>query len=363
MNNLIIPMAGKSSRFPNMRPKWMLTHPSGNFMVLEAIKGLELLNYNKIYFIFLKEHEDNFSFLNGFKEELDNMSILNRSEFVFLDNITKDQPETVYNAIKQANIKGSITIKDSDNYFKSKFINSNSICYYDLNKSNLIKPKNKSYIVKDINETITNIVEKDVISPYFCVGSYTFHSVEEFSYYYDKLPKGNECYISNIIYEMILDGKHFQSNLVSNYLDWGTLQDWNLFKKTYATLFVDIDGTLVLNSSAHFPPYIGNTKPIVENIEILRELYVTGRFQIILTTSRPEKYRAQTISQLKKEQIPYDNLIMSLFHSKRIIINDFGVSNPYKSCDAINLRRDSGNLKEILRDALGVDYEFVLSFE
>ena len=25
--NLIIPMAGKSSRFPNMRPKWMLTHP------------------------------------------------------------------------------------------------------------------------------------------------------------------------------------------------------------------------------------------------------------------------------------------------------------------------------------------------
>ena len=54
MNNLIIPMAGKSSRFPNLKPKWMLTHPSGRFMVIEAILGLNLNDVDKIFFVFLK---------------------------------------------------------------------------------------------------------------------------------------------------------------------------------------------------------------------------------------------------------------------------------------------------------------------
>jgi hypothetical protein len=124
---------------------------------------------------------------------------------------------------------------------------------------------------------------------------------------------------------------------------------------------VDIDGTLVINSSSHFPPYIGNTSPIQQNIEILQELYNTGRFQIILTTSRPEKYRMATIQQLEREKIPFDNLIMSLFHSKRIIINDYSISNPFKSCDSINLKRDSSDLKEILKESLGVDYEYIFS--
>ena len=39
---VIVPCAGKSSHFPNMRPKWMLTHPDGNMMVKEAIEGLNI---------------------------------------------------------------------------------------------------------------------------------------------------------------------------------------------------------------------------------------------------------------------------------------------------------------------------------
>ena len=48
---------------------------------------------------------------------------------------------------------------------------------------------------------------------------------------------------------------------------------------------------------------------------------------------------------------------MGLNHSKRIIINDYSNSNPYKSCDAINLKRNADDLKEILRESLGIDYE------
>ena len=53
MKTLIVPMAGQSSRFPNTRPKWMLTHPATNrFMVTESISGINLDFFDKIYFFF-----------------------------------------------------------------------------------------------------------------------------------------------------------------------------------------------------------------------------------------------------------------------------------------------------------------------
>ena len=72
MQTLIIPMAGRSSRFPNMRPKWMLTHPMTNrFMATESILGLNLDFFDEIYFICLQEHEDQYKFVKGFTEELE----------------------------------------------------------------------------------------------------------------------------------------------------------------------------------------------------------------------------------------------------------------------------------------------------
>ena len=59
MRTLLVPMAGRSSRFPDLRPKWQLTHPMTNrFMVTEAILGLNLDCFDNIYFICLQEQED-----------------------------------------------------------------------------------------------------------------------------------------------------------------------------------------------------------------------------------------------------------------------------------------------------------------
>ena len=356
---LIIPMAGSSSRFPNLKPKWMLTHPNGKFMVLQAISGLNLASFNKIIFVCLKEHEEKHQFTKGFKAELKDMGIDMKSEILYLDNSTKHQSETVAQAIQAFEIKGPIFVKDSDNYFEIEYKGDNSICYFDLNQSGLIKPKNKSYIEIDEFGFISNIIEKQVLSPYFCVGGYGFQSAEDFLTYLAKIEQETqgEVYLSNVIFEMILHGGKFCSSIVVNYKDWGTLEDWDRYKRTYATLFVDIDGTLVKNSSAHFPPYIGNTPPLEENLSILKKLHQTGKFQIILTTSRPEEFREETVNQMKKLSLPYNHLIMGLLHAKRIIINDYSKSNPFKSCDSINLKRDSEDLKEILKEALGTDYE------
>jgi hypothetical protein len=355
--NLIIPMAGKSSRFPNLKPKWMLTHPSGNFMVIEAITGLNLDEFEKIYFVYLKEHEEIHHFLKGFTEELEVLNLLGKTEFVVLEEPTVDQPQTVYNAIKQANITGPIFIKDSDNKFNYSYNGQNIVCYADLNDVGLIKPKNKSYIQINNEGTVLNIIEKKVISSNFCVGGYGFDSADAYCTAFDNLQLDTERYISNIIYSEILGKVIFYGDKVSHYADWGTVEDWDRFKRSYATLFVDLDGTLVINSSWHFPPYVGESEPIQANVDIIKQLQQSGKFEIIITTSRPEKFRDITIEQLKRLGVKYKSLLMGLNHSKRIIINDYSKSNPYKSCDAINLKRNSDDLKEILRESLGVDYE------
>ena len=56
MNNLILPVAGLSSRYPNMRPKWLLTMPDGKLMIEKSITGLEINKFNKVYVVVLKEH-------------------------------------------------------------------------------------------------------------------------------------------------------------------------------------------------------------------------------------------------------------------------------------------------------------------
>jgi len=349
MRNLIIPMAGNSSRFPNMRPKWMLTHPmTGRFMAIEAILGLNLEFFDHIYFVCLKEHEEKYQFHNGFAHELEALNLLEKSHIIFLDKQTKSQSETVCELIHKSNIDGFIFIKDSDGYYECEITEPiNQVAYFDLNDMENINAKTKSYLQFDINHIITNIVEKKVISSTFSVGGYGFESAVEFCEIYKKLSDiDGECYVSHIIFEMILSGSLFSGLPTTDFKDWGTLDAWNAYKKQYKCLFVDIDGTLVTNSSTLFPPYVGEGIAIQENIDYLNELYSSGKVKIILTTSRPEEYKETTLNEMKEKGISYDQLIMGLPHAQRVVINDFARSNPYPSAKAINIPRNANNLRE-----------------
>lgn len=344
-------MAGKSSRFPSMRPKWMLTHPMTNkFMVIESISGLNLDFFDKIYFVCLQEHQDKFQFELGLKNELSEIGVDGKSKIVYLNQQTRSQSETVAKAIIQENISGFIFIKDSDGYYECNITEpSNQIAYFDLNDQDNINARNKSYLELDINGYVTNIVEKKVISSKFSAGGYGFSDSNKFIEFYNKLDGlSGECFVSNVIFEMLLSGTRFNGLSVKNYKDWGTIDSWNSYKSQYKCLFVDIDGTLVTNSSTHFPPYIGDGNSLTKNIELLRKLYNSGKVKIILTTSRPEKYREMTVNEMKQKDIPYNQLIMDLPHCKRIVINDFSKSNPYPSCEALNVPRNLDDLQEYL---------------
>ena len=44
MKTLLLPVAGKSARYPGMRPKWLLTMPNGKLMIEQSISKIEAPN-------------------------------------------------------------------------------------------------------------------------------------------------------------------------------------------------------------------------------------------------------------------------------------------------------------------------------
>ena len=54
---LLLPVAGRSSRFPGFRPKWLITLPNGQIMLERSLSGLKLDNIDEIVIIMLSEHK------------------------------------------------------------------------------------------------------------------------------------------------------------------------------------------------------------------------------------------------------------------------------------------------------------------
>jgi hypothetical protein len=162
------------------------------------------------------------------------------------------------------------------------------------------------------------------------------------------LREQDDLYISHLVYQMILAGKIFVAPVCADYEDWGTLRDWNRFKSQYATIFIDLDGVLVINSAEYFEPLWGQTEGIDANIRVLNQLYDSNRVQVVITTSRKESAREITIQQLKRIGVQFHQLVLGLNHGKRIIVNDYAQSNPFKSCDAVNIARDADELRTML---------------
>jgi hypothetical protein len=350
MKNLILTAAGLSTRFNGTKLKWMLTHPSGNWMLYESLKGVDFSKIDKVYLTFLKTHIEQYNCLNGIKMCINDLGITDKSEIVLLNESTKNQPETVFVTINKMSIKGQIIIEEVDHYFKHDIIDDNFLCYYNLNNTKNINPSNKSYLKIDDNNNVIEIVEKNVISPTFSCGCYSFKSSEMFCKFYEYLQNLKNLYLSTIISSMIKHGHIFKAIEGSDYIDWGTKQDWFNYIRQFKTIFIDLDGTLVKSSGKYMEPYWGETEGLTKNIEFINKLYNSNKVYIIITTSRPLKYKTQTLNQLKRENILYHDIIFGLFNCNRIIINDHSSSAPYPTCESINILRNSDDLERYIRD-------------
>ncbi len=347
---VIIPCVGGSSRYPNVRPKFLLVNPNGNLMLFESISKLNLKNYDLVVTI-LKDHDEKYEIIEMFNKFFKNYNI----RLCILNNPTKSQAETIYRTVKKLEISGPILIKDSDNIFRlDKIYESfNYVTVEHLKKVGITNAVNKSYALIDDKGVIKRIAEKQVISETFCVGGYYFTDVFDFNQAFEILTKKDpekELYISMIIQYLIKERKAlFKAKSIHEYLDLGTIKEWLSFKNNQKTYFIDVDGVVVKNGGEYSKPFWGTTEGLRENIKLINRLYNLGNY-IILITSRREKYRKATIKQLKKEEVKYNQLIMGLNHSPRVVINDFSNSNPFPAAISVNVPRDSDKLTDYIND-------------
>ena len=112
--------------------------------------------------------------------------------------------------------------------------------------------------------------------------------------------------------------------------------------KRPATIFCDIDGTLVKHSSSSIVASPDLEPEVIEGtIEKILEWEGKG-YNIILVTGRKESLRRATEKQLEKAQIFYDKLIMGIGGGKRYLINDMKRNSTEEYAQAFNLERDAG---------------------
>ena len=348
--NLIISTI-TNSFYPNINKNpAFLTCPNGNIMIYELLQYIDLTHINNIYFIIYK---DDFEEIFEYKTFISMFKNINKKFIInFIDTITNNYAETIYNCIKKYDIKGPCFIKDYKTFIKCCPVPGNYLYYVEYNNNtNISKINNKSFITFDNLNQIINISEKEIISNNISIGAYSFMDTNIFIENYNNINKIidiDKIYISHIIYKCIINGVIFNSKKAEHFRDLSYYEDWKLYCNRFKTLFIDIDGTLVYNSGEYSNKKWGDTEQIKDNVDLLKELYKTGTIQIILTTARKKKYEKQTIEQLDKYSIPYDNILFDLYHCKRYLINDYGTTNPFPSAISINIARNNNNLRDYL---------------
>lgn len=353
MTTLILPCAGKSTRFPNMKPKWMLTHPDGKIMIEKSMEGMPLDNFDKIIITIVKEHSEKYEAMLILDQVFD-LKNNKKIEVLELDNFTSSQSETVYRTLIEKKIEGNFVVKDSDNMVKAVSPkNPEFIVGLDVNKfeKEIYRLKSKSFLVVNEQNIIVDIIEKQIRSENICLGVYGFDDPKKFIDAYLFLSSNNEkkeIYLSHIISYLIGAKKSIYNYVeAENFEDWGTLQDWRITQSKHSTFFVDIDGVILENRGKYGKQNWSNCLPVIdENLAILKQLYDNGA-QIVFTTCRGEEDLVSFKKLLEDNGILAHSFVTKCNHSPRIMINDFAPTNPYPSCGAINIPRN-GSIKTYL---------------
>src|ERR1700689_3870407 len=114
LRTVLLPCAGKSSRYPGVRPKWMLTLPDGELALARAAGSLPRDSRNRIIVAVRAEHEAQYQ----------TTALLQRVfgahvEVLVLPRDTRGPAETVAEMIRRASVTGAFVVKDSDSFFDS----------------------------------------------------------------------------------------------------------------------------------------------------------------------------------------------------------------------------------------------------
>jgi hypothetical protein len=352
---VVIPAAGRSSRFNGLSPKWMRTHPDGNLMIQKSLETFNNQDFD-IYLITTAEIEEKFSVIEKLKLALPKVNV------IILNNSTKSSVETLLLGLekigKLINIDTPLFVKDVDNLvefdWKNFDMSTSSSVGLDVKLQIVNNIANKSFIVVNEDGLIIDFIEKEIVSNIISVGTHYFKSALEALTTAQLLLTKNvdqthELYTSHLIAYNIYSGIEYKMIPAIKYEDFGTQIEWDKVRDSYKTIFVDFDGTLVENRGRYSNPnwFSRNDIPLGKNIDILKRLHANGS-QIIITTSRLNSEKEYIREFLLKFEIKVHEIICDLNHSERILINDFFDTNKYPTATSINLPRN-GDLSIYLK--------------
>ena len=338
---IIMPAAGLSTRFPNMRPKYSLADYQGNMMFESAIRPY--LGQHHITIGLIAENEAKYKIADYIEDKFGDAVTV-----VILPERTTGPADTAYQIIKQANIPADseILIKDCDSFFDHEYQEGNYVCVSSIKDHDVLKKLgSKSFIVSNDQGIITSIIEKQVVSDKFCVGGYKFASAGMYTDAYDRLSAANvkEIFVSHVIEQCLNEGNIFKEAGVTNYFDVGTAEDWFEYNDR-AVVFCDVDGTIIVAQNRMKDDPV---TPLPKNIERVKQLVANGG-RLIFTTARPADRREKDIAMLKSLGFEDFELISGLPNTKRILINDYNEANPYPRAVGVNIKRDSDNLGDFI---------------
>lgn len=351
---LIIPAAGKSTRFSVGKPKWQLQHPTGETMLEKSISGFSNFDcFNRVTIITTTIHLTNFN-ENRVKENIEKVTGL-ECGFHALNNQTNSVVETLSAYLEQAETDEPFVVKDCDNFvgIESSLLKekSNIVVYADLQKFPEVSAPNKSFVEFGAGGILENIVEKRVVSELFSVGVTKFNSKSDFLSG-ARLIGGvsGETYVSDVIRSVMNLGADFFGVQAIGYEDWGTLEKWIDLRNTFGTVFIDIEG-LIFESfdRTSVEPDWNSFIPIPSNVGALLDLENSDRATLVFLSSRPESARGIIADNLVKLGFRAPRILLDLPDAQGVLISCFSQESRYPSARAISLEKNRDNLKAYLQ--------------
>ena len=233
MLNIVIPMAGKGSRFENagFKKSKPFIDVNGEPMIKKVIDNLSI--QDSIYTLICRsEHK------SDLLSALDSLNSKKEINIVTLDHITEGAACTTLLAKEFIDNSDPLIIANSDQYISWN----SSKALYDFNSKKLdgailtfeaIHPK-WSYAKCDDEGYVTEVAEKEVISKNATVGVYYWKHGSEYVQSAENMIKknirvNNEFYVCPVYNEFLLKNKKVKIHNVDKMWGLGTPEDLNNF--------------------------------------------------------------------------------------------------------------------------------------
>ncbi len=237
MMNILIPMAGRGSRFSDAGyslPK-PLIDVNGQPMIKTVIDNIGLKGH--YIFLVLKEHDDKY----GVTAELHQMCGCNPMTVILVDQVTQGAACTALLAREEIDTKQPLLIANSDQwmnwspahfkkYMKGKKADGGILTFMSDD------PKWSFARVDYATNQIMEVAEKKVISNVATVGVYYFGKGSDFvsaadSMITKNIRVNNEFYVCPVYNEMIAAGKKIMNYPITEMKGLGTPADLEIFLK------------------------------------------------------------------------------------------------------------------------------------